>query len=87
MLRLQIFNNWSPYLVKNIEDTVWLGLEYTCLENDKYWNMNDTDFINFVIDELVKIGIIDKTDIIDAHREKVKKFIQHILILILKLMI
>ncbi len=36
MLRLQIFNNWSPYLVENAEDTVWIGLEYTCQEGDKY---------------------------------------------------
>ena len=38
MLRLQIFNNWSPYLVKDAENTVWIGLEYTCKEGDKYWN-------------------------------------------------
>ncbi|MBQ7522793.1 MAG: NAD(P)-binding protein, partial [Clostridia bacterium] len=28
MGRFQIYNNWSPYLVKNIENTVWMGLEY-----------------------------------------------------------
>jgi len=73
MLRLQIFNNWSPYLVKNPEDTVWIGLEYTCKENDKYWNMNDEEFSNFAINELVSMEIIDKEDVIDFHREKVKK--------------
>ena len=25
MLRFQIFNNWSPYLVKDAENTVWVG--------------------------------------------------------------
>lgn len=73
MLRFQIFNNWSPYMVENPEKTVWIGLEYTCLENDSYWNMNDSEFINFAIDELVKIGVIDKSDVIDFHRERVKK--------------
>lgn len=73
MLRFQVFNNWSPYLVKDPEKTVWLGLEYTCSENDKYWNMNNEDFINFAIDELEKIGIIDKSDVLDYHREKIKK--------------
>lgn len=73
MLRLQIFNNWSPYMVEKPEETVWIGLEYTCLENDNYWNMNDNEFTNFAIDELVKIGIIDKSDVIDSHRERVKK--------------
>ena len=73
MLRFQIFNNWSPYLVKDAENTVWVGLEYTCQENDKYWNMSDEDFSKFAIDELVSMNIIDKDDVIDFHREKVKK--------------
>ena len=73
MLRFQIFNNWSPYLVKNAENTVWMGLEYTCKENDEYWNMSDEEFSNFAINELISMQIIDKEDIIDFHREKVKK--------------
>lgn len=73
MLRLQIFNNWSPYMVEKPEETIWIGLEYTCLEDDMYWNMNDNEFIDFAVDELVKIGIIDKSDVIDSHREKIKK--------------
>ena len=36
--RLQIFNNWSPYLVAD-PDTVWLGLEYFCNERDELWTM------------------------------------------------
>lgn len=73
MIRFQIFNNWSPYMVKEPESTVWIGLEYTCLENDEYWNMDDEKFIEFAIDELAKIGVIDKEDVLDTHREKVKK--------------
>lgn len=73
MLRLQIFNNWSPYLVNDAENTVWLGLEYTCQEGDKYWNMNDKEFSEFAINELVSMNIIDKEDVLDYHREKVKK--------------
>ena len=73
MLRLQIFNNWSPYLVKDAENTVWIGLEYTCQENDKYWNMSDEEFSKFAIKELASMNIIDEKDVIDYHREKVKK--------------
>lgn len=73
MLRLQIFNNWSPYLVKDAENTVWIGLEYTCQENDKYWNMSDKEFSEFAINELASMNIIDKQDVLDYHREKVKK--------------
>ena len=30
--RIQIFNNWSPYMVEKPEETVWIGLEYFCAE-------------------------------------------------------
>ena len=71
--RLQIFNNWSPYMVNDPENTVWVGLEYFCNEGDEYWNMSDSDFIEFAKNELEKIGIIQKEDILDAVRIKVKK--------------
>ena len=71
--RIQIFNNWSPYMVKNAKETIWIGLEYFCNENDNYWNMNDNEFIDFAISELEKMQIIKKGYVIDSHREKVKK--------------
>ena len=73
MLRIQIFNNWSPYLVKDAENTVWIGIEYTCQEGDEYWNMSDEEFSNFAINELASLNIIDKDDVIDSHRERIKK--------------
>ena len=73
ILRLQIFNNWSPYMVKDARNTIWIGLEYTCQENDEYWNMSDEEFIDFSSKELIKMGIIEENSILDAHREKVKK--------------
>ena len=71
--RIQIFNNWSPYMVDKPEETVWIGLEYFCTENDEFWNMSDEDFTNFAIEELEKMNIIKKEDVLDYHREKVKK--------------
>ena len=72
--RIQIFNNWSPYLVEKPEENVWLGLEYFCNENDALWNMSEQDFKNMAINELKKIGIIEDTAIVqDAHMEKIKK--------------
>ena len=73
MCRIQIFNNWSPYLVKDAEHKVWIGLEYTCDEGDKYWNMTDEEFINFAIDELATINIINKDQVEDSHCERIKK--------------
>lgn len=47
--RIQIFNNWSPYMVRKSSNNIFLGLEYFCLEGDKYWNMTDSDFIDLAI--------------------------------------
>ena len=71
--RIQIFNNWSPYMVNDFTKYVWIGLEYFCDEGDKYWNMSDEEFIELAKSELEKIGVIDKADVLDAHRERVKK--------------
>ena len=62
--RLQIFNNWSPYMVKD-SDTIWMGLEYFCNVGDPLWEMSDSEFIKFAIDELHKIDIIEKEDVLD----------------------
>lgn len=71
--RIQIFNNWSPYLVNDPENTVWIGLEYFCREGDELWNMSDSDAVELAVDELCKIGVIDRTSVLDSHRELVKK--------------
>ena len=71
--RIQIFNNWSPYMVEDPQNTVWIGLEYFCNEGDEYWNMDDESYIKFAISELEKMGIVKAEDVLDAHREKVKK--------------
>ncbi len=74
MGRFQIYNNWSPYMIKDIEHTVWMGLEYFCNEGDKLWSMDDEHFAHFGIDEMVKLGLIDKAeDVLDYHVERVKK--------------
>jgi len=71
--RLQIFNNWSPYMVKDKENTVFIGLEYFANEGDELWNMKDDEFIKFAISELEKIHVIDSKDVIDSCVLKIKK--------------
>ena len=71
--RLQIFNNWSPYLVADLENTVWVGMEYFCDEGDELWNKSDADFIAFAADELEKMGIATKSSIKDSVRARIKK--------------
>lgn len=70
--RLQVFNNWSPYMVSN-PDNVFIGLEYFCCENDELWNMSDKEFADFAARELEEIGIIDMGDVLDSITIKVKK--------------
>ena len=72
--RIQIFNNWSPYMVKKYDETIWLGLEYFCNENDKMWNENDSEFINNAIKELKNIKFIEEDcKILDSCLIRVKK--------------
>jgi protoporphyrinogen oxidase len=63
--RLQIFNNWSPYLVRD-PNTVWIGVEYFCYETDDLWTMPEKDMAALASRELAAIGIIDEADVLDA---------------------
>ena len=71
--RIQVFNNWSPYMVADNEHKMWIGLEYFCREGDEMWEMPDNEFIDMAVAELEKIGIIDRWDVEDAVRIRVKK--------------
>ncbi|MBO6148197.1 MAG: NAD(P)/FAD-dependent oxidoreductase [Lachnospiraceae bacterium] len=72
--RFQIYNNWSPYLVKDLAHTVWIGLEYFVNEGDRLWNLSDEKFTRFAISEVLKMGLIDRAEsVLDSHVERVKK--------------
>lgn len=62
--RLQIFNNWSPYLVSD-RNKAWIGMEYFVNEGDALWSMDDESFCNFAESELEKIGVIERSDVVD----------------------
>ncbi len=70
--RLQIFNNWSPALVADPE-TIWLGLEYFCAEGDDLWSMDDGRFLDFAAGELVRLGMIERSDVLDGTLVRVPK--------------
>lgn len=63
--RLQIFNNWSPYMVAD-PGTVWIGMEYFCAEGDQIWSMNDESLKLFAVGELEKLGLADQADLLDG---------------------
>ncbi|NOZ13154.1 MAG: NAD(P)/FAD-dependent oxidoreductase [Acidobacteria bacterium] len=63
--RVQIFNNWSPFMVRNPE-YVWLGLEYFCNERDALWRMTDDELIRLGRFELAKIGMAAEDAFVDG---------------------
>lgn len=61
-------------MVKDLENTVWIGLEYFVNEGDEYWNMTEEEFSKLAIEEMIKLGLIeDSSAVLDTHMEKVKK--------------
>jgi protoporphyrinogen oxidase len=70
--RLQIFNNWSPFLVKD-PGTVWVGVEYFCYETDALWKQSDEEIAALAKKELEKIGILKQADVLDATVIRVPK--------------
>ena len=63
--RLQVFNNWSPYLVADAA-TFWVGLEYFCDEGDDFWKMTDEAIREIAIREMIDMGFIDSSDFLDG---------------------
>ena len=71
--RLQIFNNWSPYMVKNPVYT-WVGLEYFCNEGDDLWQLSEQEMTELAIDEMIRLDFIaDKQTVFDSKVIKVPK--------------
>jgi len=70
--RLQIFNNWSPYLIAD-PSKVWVGLEYFCNEGDQLWSRSDEELASLAREELSRIGIIDHGAVLDSTVIRVEK--------------
>ncbi len=63
--RLQIFNNWSPYMVA-APNTVWIGVEYFCDEGDELWSRGDPAMTELAIRELAAIDILEPAQVLDS---------------------
>jgi len=70
--RMQIFNNWSPFLVSDSQK-YWLGLEYFCQEGDDLWSLSDDEILKVAISELIKLDFIDECNFMDGTVLKVPK--------------
>jgi len=63
--RMQIFNNWSPYMVAD-PSKVWIGLEYFCYATDDIWSWPDEKMLALAKDEIARIGLADAADVRDG---------------------
>jgi protoporphyrinogen oxidase len=70
--RIQIFNNWSPYMVADPK-TTWVGLEYFCNDTDEIWRQPDSKMIELAAVEMERIGMISRNDVLDATVIRVPK--------------
>ncbi|HAN95948.1 MAG TPA: hypothetical protein DCQ98_00245 [Planctomycetaceae bacterium] len=70
--RLQIFDNWSPYLVAD-RTTTWLGLEYFCSEGDALWSSTDERLRQLGAEELQRIGLLEPGQVLDGTVLRVPK--------------
>lgn len=71
--RLQVFNNWSPYIVKDPFETLWLGAEYFCSEGSELEKLTDKQLAALAAKELRRIGILGSSPILDFHALRVAK--------------
>ena len=63
--RLQVFNNWSPYLVRD-PGTAWIGLEYFCREGDALWTMTDDALRALGVEEMRALRLADPAEHLDG---------------------
>lgn len=63
--RVQVFNNWSPFMVAH-EGTTWLGLEFFCSETDDLWNLSDDELKQLAQKEMLQIGLVSVAQAQDA---------------------
>ncbi|HEX7636796.1 MAG TPA: NAD(P)/FAD-dependent oxidoreductase [Burkholderiaceae bacterium] len=63
--RLQIFNNWSPYMVAD-PGTVWVGLEFFARDDDELWAMPDESLKALALREMQQLRLADEADALDA---------------------
>lgn len=70
--RIQNFKNWSPEMVEDPKKTC-LGLEYFCFTSDPIWSMKDEDLVRLGAEELEKIGLAKKEEVLDGTVVRMEK--------------
>ena len=71
--RLQIMNNWSPYLVKDFKNKVFISLEYFANEGDALWSLSEQEMLNIALKDIKALSLTEEKHILDKIIVKVKK--------------
>ena len=70
--RLQIFNNWSPFLPSD-PDKILVGLEYFGNADDALWALDDEAFLDLAVDEMDQLGLIRREAVSDRFAVRMPK--------------
>ena len=71
--RIQIMNNWSPYLVGDFRKNYLISLEYFVNENDSLWNLSDDELIEIASLECEKYNLFKRKNILKSAVIREKK--------------
>lgn len=63
--------NWSPRMAP--EGKTHIVAEYFCFKDDRIWNSSDEELTEMTVQQLEKLGFIDKKEVIDSCIVKVPK--------------
>lgn len=69
--RVQNFSAWSPDMVP--PNLSFLGMEYFANTEEEFYNKSDCDLIQIALDEIVKIGLANKSHFIKGYVVRVPK--------------
>jgi protoporphyrinogen oxidase len=70
--RVQNYNNWSPEMVPDPENTC-LGLEYFCFEGDDLWRRSEQELIELGREEAASLGLVGPGAVMDGTVLRVEK--------------
>jgi len=62
--RIQIMNNWSPYLVEDFKKKYLISLEYFTSETEDLWNMDDDSILQLAKTECEKFNLFSSSDVL-----------------------
>ena len=64
-IRLQNYNNWSPFMVPDPETTC-LAFEYACSQGDPLWQMSDEELVEQAKGDLVRTRFARRDEVVDG---------------------